>query len=286
MGVIYAIAFYAISNTQYCSTATISKSTYENSEDGITVLSKRVDKLQDDVITLSKIYEQKKHGKINFAKLNISLSYKQFQFKSVSLKRSTLSRYRATRKDYHSAFLMLERYDETIQSNLNAIKIYLEDIITSLDHIIGCIGGANVSIGPRFNEKEIVIATKVFINSNIKTRKDGGNIEFHHKIICYAIVNQFSNFILKTFFMRLRHICSTIAVNIRLTSFFDLFNRSHFDYLIDIYFSRYTDVLFGCKPPVMHCVKQTKKTNFIWSVYRYLQTQYGILHTHHKEIIH
>ena len=113
----------------------------------------------------------------------------------MSLKGSTLSRYRATLADYNSAFLMLKRYDETIQSNLNAIKIYLENIITSLDLIIDCIGGANVSIGPRFNEKEIVITTKAFINSNIKTRKDGGNIAFHHKIICYAIVNQFSNFL-------------------------------------------------------------------------------------------
>ena len=59
MGVIYAIASYAISNTQYCSTATILKSTNENAENGITVLSKRVDKLQDDVITLSKSYAQK-----------------------------------------------------------------------------------------------------------------------------------------------------------------------------------------------------------------------------------
>ena len=82
MGVIYAIAFYAISNTQYCSTATIAKSTYENAEDGITVLSKRFDKLQDDVMTLSKSYGQKKQGKINFAKLKISLSYK-IQQKSI-----------------------------------------------------------------------------------------------------------------------------------------------------------------------------------------------------------
>lgn len=197
MSVIYAIAFYTISNTQYCSITTMQKSRNENAENGITDnLLKLVDKLQDDVITLSKSYAQKNHSKINFAKLKISLSYKQFQFKPVSLKGSALSRYRATLKDYHSAFLTLGRYDGTFKSNLNVTKILVGNIITSLDLIVNCIGEANVGIGPRFNETEIIITTKTFINSNTKTRKDGDNIAFRHKIIYYAIVNQLSNFLL------------------------------------------------------------------------------------------
>ena len=135
---------------------------------------------------------------------NISLSYKQLQFKSVLLKASTLSSYRATLKDCLSAFLMLERYDETIRSNLTMIKTSLENIITSLGLIIDSIDGANVRTGPRFNEKEIIITTKTFINTNAKSSKDGGNITFLHKIICYAILNQSSNFLF--YFEKVLHI--------------------------------------------------------------------------------
>ena len=202
MRVIYTIVLYTISKTEYCSSTGILKKISGNAKNGITIFLKLVDKLQDDVITLRKSYAQKNHDEINFLKEKISLSYKQLQFKSVLLKASTLSGYRATLKDYLSAFLILERYDETIRSNLTVIKPNLENIIRSLGLIIDRIDGANVRTGPRFNEKEIIITTKTFINTKAKSSKD--NITLRHKIICYVILNQFSNFLLN--FEKVLHI--------------------------------------------------------------------------------
>ena len=200
--VIYTTVLYTINKTEYCSSTGIPKKTSGNAENGITIFFKLVGKLQDDVITLRKSYAQKNYDEINFLKEKISLSYKQLQFKSVLLKASTLSGYRATLKDYLSAFLVLERYDETIRSNLTVIKPNLENIIRSLGLIIDRIDGSNVRTGPRFNEKEIIITTKTFINTEAKSSKD--NITFRHKIICYVILNQFSNFLLN--FEKVLHI--------------------------------------------------------------------------------
>ena len=202
MRVIYTIVLYTISKTEYCSSTGILKKISGNAKNGITIFLKLVDKLQDDVITLRKSYAQKNYNEINFLKEKISLSFKQLQFKSVLLKTSTLSGYRATLKDYLSAFLILERYDETIRSNLTVIKPNLENIIRSLGLIIDRIDGANVRTGPRFNEKEIIITTKTFINTKAKSSKD--NITLRHKIICYVILNQFSNFLLN--FEKVLHI--------------------------------------------------------------------------------
>ena len=200
--VIYTTVLYTISKTEYCSSTGIPKKTSGNAKNGITIFFKLVDKLQDDVITLRKSYAQKNHDEINFLKEKISLSYKQLQFKSVLLKASTLSGYRATLKDYLSAFLILERYDETIRSNLTVIKPNLENISRSLGLIIDWIDGTNVRTGPSFNEKEIIIMTKTFINTKAKSSKD--NITLRHKIICYVILNQFSNFLLN--FEKVLHI--------------------------------------------------------------------------------
>ena len=200
--VIYTIVLYTISKTEYCSSTGIPKKTSGNAENGITIFFKLVGKLQDDVITLRKSYAQKNYNEINFLKEKISLSFKQLQFKSVLLKASTLSGYRATLKDYLSAFLILDRYDETIRSNLTVIKPNLENIIRSLGLIIDRIDGSNVRTGPRFNEKEIIITTKTFINTKAKSSKD--NITFRHKIICYVILNQFNNFLLN--FEKVLHI--------------------------------------------------------------------------------
>ena len=53
MRVIYTIALYTISKTEYCSTATIPKNTSGKAGNGITIF---FDKLKDDVITLRKSY--------------------------------------------------------------------------------------------------------------------------------------------------------------------------------------------------------------------------------------
>ena len=200
--VIYTTVLYTINKTEYCSSTGIPKKTSGNAENGITIFFKLVGKLQDDVITLRKSYAQKNYNEINFLKEKISLSFKQLQFKSVLLKTSTLSGYRATLKDYLSAFLILERYDETIRSNLTVIKPNLENISRSLGLIIDRIDGANVRTGPSFNEKEIIIMTKTFINTKAKSSKE--NITLRHKIICYVILNQFSNFLLN--FEKVLHI--------------------------------------------------------------------------------
>ena len=200
--VIYTIVLYTISKTEYCSSTGIPKKTSGNAGNGITIFLKLVGKLQDDGITLRKSYARKNYDEINFLEEKISLSCKQLQFKSVLFKASALSGYRATLKDYLSAFLILERYDETIRSNLTVIKPNLENIIRSLGLIIDRIDGSNVRTGPRFNEKEIIITTKTFINTKAKSSKD--NITFRHKIICYVILNQFNNFLLN--FEKVLHI--------------------------------------------------------------------------------
>ena len=54
---------------------------------------------------------------------------------------------------------------------------------------------ANVIVGPRFNEKEIIKTTKSFVKVIAKSRKDAEDITSQRKIICYAIINQFCNFL-------------------------------------------------------------------------------------------
>ena len=70
---------------------------------------------------------------------------------------------------------MLKRYDKTIQSNLNALIVKLENTITLFVSIIDHVDVANITVGPRFNEKEITMSQR--------------------KIICCEIINQFSNFL-------------------------------------------------------------------------------------------
>ena len=197
MRTIYAIVFYTISNKEYYLAIPIE--TNKNAKNVIIEFAKAVNKLQDDAKVLTEKYAENNKGEKNFLMKKIMLNYKQFQTKSVlpnsSLKTSILSRYRATLQDYHSAFIMLKSYDKTIHSNLNVLIVKLENIITSFDDIILRMDVANVIVGPRFNEKEIIKTTKSFVKVIAKSRKDAEDITSQRKIICYAIINQFCNFL-------------------------------------------------------------------------------------------
>ena len=90
---------------------------------------------------------------------------------------------------------MLKRYDKTIQSNLTALIVKLENTITLFVSIIDHVDVANITVGPRFNKKEIIKTTKSFVKHLAKSHKDVEDIMSEGKIICYAIINQFSNFL-------------------------------------------------------------------------------------------
>ena len=194
MRIIYAIVFYTIRNTEYYLARAIPIETNKNKKNVITKIVKVVNKLQAEAKDLTEKYAQNNQGEKNFVEKMNFLNYAQFQIKSnSSLKASTLSRYRDTLKDYRSAFIMLKRYDKTIQSNLTALIVKLENTITLFVSIIDHVDVANITVGPRFNEKEIIKKTKSFVKH--KDVEDMKDIMSEGKIICYAIINRFSNFL-------------------------------------------------------------------------------------------
>lgn len=196
MRIIYAIVFYTIRNTEYYLARAIPIETNKNKENVITKIVKVVNKLQAEAKDLREKYAQNNQGEKNFVEKMNFLNYAQFQIKSnSSLKASTLSRYRDTLKDYRSAFIMLKRYDKTIQSNLTALIVKLENTITLFVSIIDHVDVANITVGPRFNKKEIIKETKSFVKHLAKSHKDVEDIMSEGKIICYAIINQLSNFL-------------------------------------------------------------------------------------------
>lgn len=173
MRIIYAIVFYTIRNTEYYLARAIPIQTNKNKENVITKIVKVVNKLQAEAKDLREKYAQNNQGEKNFVKKMNFLNYAQFQIKSnSSLKASTLSRYRDTLKDYRSAFIMLKRYDKTIQSNLTALIVKLENTITLFVSIIDHVDVANITVGPRFNKKEIIKTTKSFVKHLAKSHKD------------------------------------------------------------------------------------------------------------------
>ena len=199
MRIVYAIVFYTISNKEYYLARAIPIDTNKSKESVMTKTVEVANELQDDVIVLRENYKQNNQGEKYFVKGKISLTYVQFQTNSVlpnsTLNASILFRYRAALQDYHSAFIMLKMYDKTIQSNLSVLIVKLENTITLFDSIIDHMGVANVIVGARFNETEIIKTTKSFVKLITESRKDVEDIMPQRKIICYAIINQFSNFL-------------------------------------------------------------------------------------------